>query len=158
MTHLSLLDALVLLFLAWRISRAGKLGLGNSLHGLIALILIVALFLGLRIAAGLRELLSDMAGFINTVPGLGSRLLIVLAAWYLMRLLRERLGEWLESLTPPSRRVGLARLSEALRAVLLCALLIWLIEGWLAPTGPDTGLAVSWVRAADVWVVENLGP
>lgn len=152
MTELTLLDALIILFILFKVSRAGQAALGNTLHSLIALSLLVALFLGLRLSAQMRDVLGGLAGFMETVPGIGSRLLIIIAAWYLMRLLRERLGQFLEKLTPQHLRRPLTYVAEALRATLLAALVLWIVDPWLAPSSPDSSRAVLAVRAGDAWV------
>jgi hypothetical protein len=152
MQHLTLLDALAILFILLRIARAGSKSLGESLQALVALTLLAALLFGLRVTDQVRELLSGLAGFMQSVPGLGSRMLIVVAAWYLMRLVRKRLGDALQSVTPERWHRRLTLFSEGLRALLLAALLIWLVEPWLAPSGPGTARSVLAVRAADRWI------
>lgn len=152
MQYLTLFDALVILFVLLRVARARGKSLGESLQKLIALTLLAALLLGLRVTSRVRDLLSGLAGFLESVPGLGSRLLIVVAAWYLMRLVRERLGGALESIAPQRWRTPIALFSEGLRALLLAALLIWLAEPWLGASGPGTARSVLAVRAADHWV------
>lgn len=156
MTELSLLDAIIILFLLFKVSRAGQLGLGNTLHSLIALSLLAALLLGLRLSSELRDLVGGLAGFADAVPGIGSRLLIIILAWYLMRLIRERLGELLESLTPERWRKPLTYLAEGLRAALLVGIVLWIVEPWLAPPASQPSQAVNMVRAADHWVERQI--
>ena len=55
-------------------------------------ILLIGLFFGLRMSRELRGLLADVADLFQVVPGLGSRLLILVGAWYLLRLLRRHSG------------------------------------------------------------------
>ncbi len=145
-----LVDILLLLFVLWRVFRAGARKLGESLHDLISLLLLAALVMGLRIASELQALLTSVAGFFNAAQGVGLRILIVVAAWYLLHLLRRHLADWLESIAPSRLRPAMVRISEALRALLLGVLLIWLFEGWMEPSGPDTSLAVNLVRNLDV--------
>jgi len=152
MTELSLLDAIIILFILFKVSRAGQASLGNTLHSLIALSLLVALFLGLRLSSQLREALGGLSGFAEAVPGLGSRVLIIVLAWYLMRMIRERLGQFLEDLTPQPWRRKLTYVAEGLRTALLAAFILWIVEPWLAPNESQPSHAVMMVRAGDAWV------
>lgn len=152
MAELTLLDALIVLFILFKVSRAGQVELGNTLHGLIALLLLIALFLGLRVNGQVRDVLGGLAGFMDAVPGIGSKLLLILAAWFVMRTIRERLGHFLEGLTPQNARRPLTYFAEGLRTLLLVGFILWIVEPWLAPSGPGTSRAVFLVRSGDAWV------
>ncbi len=158
MLELTLLDALAILFVFFRLARSHDKALGDSLHNLIALSLIVALLMGLRLTSEIRDLLGDMAGFINTIPGFGSKLLIVILAWYLMRLLRKRAAYWIEEGVPDALHRPLTRWSETLRALLLVGLVTWLAEGWFAPSGPGSPMVVKAVRQGDAWIATLVDP
>jgi hypothetical protein len=156
MLALSLLDAAVLLFIVFRVVRSSSRTLGESLHNLIALLLIVALFLGFRMTREIRGLLSDMADMMQAIPGLGTRVLIIIGAWYLMRLLRQRSAYWIEHAIPSTRHKGITRASEGLRAVLLAGFLLWLAEGWFDRPPARVPVVVEWVRAGDLWLENQL--
>ena len=133
--------------------------LGDSLHGLIALLLLIGLFLGLRMHRELRGLLGDLADSMQAIPGLGSKLLVVVAAWYLMRLIRRRSGAWIEAGVPRRLHSRITPLSEGPRAILLAGFVLWLAEGWF--DGPPWTLpkAVQAVRVGDTWLKSQLqGP
>ena len=72
MVGLSLLDAAALLFVVFRIVRARTRSLGESLHALIALLLLIGLFLGFRMTRELRAVLSEAADLLQAIPGLGT--------------------------------------------------------------------------------------
>ena len=91
-----MLDMLVAAYIGFRTLRAGGRELGRALHGLVSLSLLIALFRGLRLDARLRDLLKGIVAVADAAPGLGSGLLILLGAWYLMRLVRNHLGTILE--------------------------------------------------------------
>lgn len=152
MTDLTLIDAVVLLFVLFRIGRARNTTLGDSLHALIALLLIVALFLGFRMTNELRGLLSGVVDLMQGIPGLGSKLLIIIGAWYLMRLLRRRSGLWIEAAVPRQAHRRILPVIEGLRAALLAGFLVWLAEGWFDGPPQDTPLIVHGVRIGDAWV------
>jgi len=152
MTELTLLDALIILFVLAKLSRAHKAQMGESMHALIAISLLIALFLGMRITSQVRDLMTGFAEFMHTVPGFGSKLLIILAAWYLMRLLRTRLGSALESITPQTLQKPITFVSEGLRAALLAGFIIWLADAWIAPNNPETSKSVLFVRAGDTLI------
>lgn len=152
MPDLALLDAVVLLFLLYRVGRAGRRTLGESLHALVSLLLLVALFLGFRMAREVRGLLGGMADTMQAIPGLGTKLLVIVAAWYLMRLLRERSGHWIGRSIPESAHRRLLPVSEGLRALLLAGFLVWLAEGWFDKPPAPAPLAVELVRDGDRWL------
>lgn len=158
MTELTLLDALIILFVLLRMTRIRQAELGESLHQLIALLLIVALFLGMRLGAQMRDLVSGVAGIFESVPGLGSRILIILLAWYLMRLIRTRLGHALESIIPIRAHRPITWVSETARALLLAGFIVWIIEPWLGDDAPNSSQAVKVIRAADQWIAERFRP
>jgi hypothetical protein len=156
MTGLSLLDAVAVLFVLYRIGRANSRSLGESLHALIALLLLVALFLGFRMAREVRALLGEAADLLQTIPGLGSKLLIIVGAWYLMRLLRTRSGNWMEQAVPRRLHRRLTPLSEGLRALLLVGLLAWVTAGLFSGPPQSVPLLVQGVRLGDAWVLRFL--
>ena len=158
MLDLSLLDAAVLLYLVLLVGRAGSRRLGESLHDLIALVLIVGLFLGFRMAREIRSLLSDLAELMNAIPGLGSRILIIAGTWYLMRLVRQHSASWIEQAVPGTRRKGLTRISEGLRALLFTGFLVWLAEGLFDEPPATVPVAVTAVRTAEDWIEQMLQP
>lgn len=131
--------------------------LGDSLHGLISLSLIAALLIGFRLASQTRELLTDISQALHTIPGLGSKLLIIVLAWYLMRLIRKRLGYWIEHSIPSRFHKQITVISEILRTLLLISLLIWIFEGWFADYGPDLPLSVQIIRQLDQ-AMSNISP
>ncbi len=152
MTDLALIDAIILLFVLFRIGRAQRTTLGESLHALIALLLLVGLFLGFRMTSELRGLLNGVADLMQAIPGLGSKLLIILGAWYLLRLLRRRSGLWIEAAVPRKLHRRILPVIEGLRAALLAGFLVWLTEGWFDGPRQDTPLIVQGVRIGDAWV------
>jgi hypothetical protein len=152
MPAVSLTDAVVLLFVAWLVIRAGRRTLGESLHDLIGLLLIIGLFLGFRLAREIRGLLADMAVTAELLPSLGTALLVVVAAWLLLRLVRRRSGAWIERLVPGKRRRPLTRMVELVRGLLLAGFLLWLVEGLYPRPPAPTPLAVNAVRAGDRWL------
>lgn len=158
MAELTLLDAAIVLFILFKVSRAGQAELGNVLHAVVALLLLIALLLGLRLNGQLRDVLGGLAGLMEAVPGIGSKLLVILAAWFAMRLVREKLGHFLESLTPQKARRPLTFFAEGLRTLLLVGFILWIVEPWLAPSGPGTSRAVLMVRTGDAWVARLLRP
>ena len=155
MTELTLTDALVALFVLVRIVGARSRALGESLHGLIALLLLVALFLGFRMTREIRGLLNDLADMMQAVPGLGAKLLIIVAAWYLMRLIRRQSGRLIEAGIPSGWHARLLPLTEGLRAALLAGFVLWLSESWFDP-GHRAPLSVQGVRLGDAWVERQI--
>jgi hypothetical protein len=158
MWDLALIDAAVLLYVLLLVARSGSRKLGESLHDLIALLLIMGLFLGFRMAREIRGVLADMAELVQAIPGLGSRLLVIVGAWYLMRLIRQRSAFWIEQAIPGTRHKGLTRISEGVRAVLLAGFLVWLAEGLFDQPPARVPLAVDLVRHGEDWIERMLQP
>jgi hypothetical protein len=158
MLDLSLLDAAVLLYVLLLVARSGSRQLGESLHDLIALLLVVGLFLGFRMAREVRGLLSGVAELMQAIPGLGTRILIIVGAWYLMRLIRQQSASWIEQAVPGARRKGLTRISEGSRALLLAGFLVWLAEGLFDEPPATVPAAVTAVRTGEAWVTRWLRP
>jgi len=159
MLNLTLIDALVFLYVLATVVRARGRTLGESLHGLIALLLLIGLFIGLRMTGEIRQLLGGLAQSMQAVPGLGAKLLIIIGAWYLMRLLRKRSGYWIESAIPRRVHARLLPISEGLRALLLAGFVMWLAEGWFDGPPQTTPIVVDAVRAGDAWLDSKLhGP
>lgn len=158
MTELTLLDAAVLAFVVFSFLHGRGRALGDSLHGLIVVLLLIGLFLGFRMASELRQVLSGLAETLRAIPGLGSKLLIIAAAWYLMRLLRRRSGHWIEKVVPQHLHTKITPFSEAVRAALLAAFVIWLAEGWFDETDPGVPKIVHAVRAGDARLERWLNP
>jgi hypothetical protein len=158
MTGLSLIDALALLFVVFQIVRASRRSLGESLHALIALTLLVGLFLGFRMAREIRALLGEAADLLQAIPGLGTKLLVIVGAWYLMRLLRTRSGDWLEGAVPKRAHRRLIPISEGVRALLLVGFLAWLTEGFFSTPPQPRPLLIDAVRSGDAWVMQALQP
>ncbi|MCU7959722.1 MAG: hypothetical protein KZQ58_06925 [gamma proteobacterium symbiont of Bathyaustriella thionipta] len=154
MLNISLLDAIALVFIALRLLRAGRKNLGESLHSLITISLLAALLLGFRVASQLRGALSSMADFMSAVPGLGSKLLIILLAWYLIHILRKKIAYWLEAALPKSTHETITFISELLRTLILIILIAWLTENWFGPQ-QDAPLIVQWVRMGDDWLLNR---
>lgn len=144
--ELTLIDALIIIFILFKALKPAKVSLGSSIHGLIAVSLIIALILGLRLNAEMRDLLSGIANYMDVIPGLGSKLLIILASWYLMRLIRDRLGTWIEAAVPEQNLAPVTRYTEVIRSVLLISLILWIIEGFFDDNVP---LSVQGVRYID---------
>jgi hypothetical protein len=153
--NLTLLDALIILFVLFKTFKPPSVSLGDSLHGLISILLIIALILGLKINNEMRGLVAGVADMMSIIPGLGSKLLVIIAAWYVMRLIRKKLGYWIEGIIPKIKHQPITRISEVIRAVLLVALLLWVFEGFFE-TDADTPIAVYGVRALDQWVSSRL--
>lgn len=158
MTDLTLLDAAVLAFLVFSIVRARARALGDSLHDMIALLLLIALFMGFRMASEMRQVLSGIAETMRALPGLGSKLLIIVGAWYLMRLLRKRSGYWIGQIVPRHMHRIITPVSEGLRAALLAGFLVWLAEGWFDGPAHNTPKVVQAVRAGDARITSMLSP
>jgi len=158
MTDPSLIDAIVILFIAFKITRANSVSLGDSLHGLIAILLILSLLMGLQLASQLKGVLTGMAEFLQTIPGLGAKLLIAVGAWYLMRFIRTKLGYWLESVIPNKSHKPTTFGSEGFRALLLAVLVIWLFKGWFSDNPNESPTIVNLVRSGDAWFAENFKP
>jgi len=156
MTGLSLLDAAALLFVLFRVGRAYRKSLGESLHGLIALLLLIALFLGFRMAREVRTLFGEAADLMQTIPGMGTKLLVIVGAWYAMRLLRTRSGDWIEKAMPRRLHRRLVPVSEGLRALLLIGLLAWLADGLFSGPPQSAPLLIQGVRLGDAWLVQGL--
>lgn len=151
MLNITLLDALVVLFVLWRLARGLRRPLGESLHDLIGLLLLLGLFFGFRMAAEIRAVLAGTAAWLDIAPSLGAKLLMIVGAWYLLRLFRRRAGAWLEGILPRrSHRAGSVA-CEGLRALLLVGFLLWLFEGWFDPFGPDVPQSVQAVRLVDAY-------
>jgi hypothetical protein len=158
MTELTLLDAAVLVFIVFSVVRGRSRTLGDSLHGLIALLLVIGLFLSFRLASELRLVLGGLGETMRAIPGLGSKLLIIVAAWYLMRLLRRQSGLWIEKVVPSRLHGQITPISEGLRAALLAGFLVWLAEGLFEHAGPGLPKVVHAVRAGDAWLEGQLNP
>jgi hypothetical protein len=156
MTGHSLLDAAAGLFVLYRVGRANSRSLGESLHALIALLLLVALFLGFRMAREVRALLGEAADMLQAIPGLGSKVLVIVGAWFLMRLLRTRSGNWMEKTVPRRLHRRLTPLSEGLRALLLVGFLAWLTSGLFSGPPRSAPLLVQGVRLGEAWVLPFL--
>jgi hypothetical protein len=156
MLDLTLIDAFALLYIIYRVARARSRSLGDSLHDLVALLLLIALVIGLRMTSELRQLLDGVAVSMQAVPGLGSKLLVIVGAWYLMRLLRKRSGYWIENAIPRRLHRHLAPVTEGVRALLLVAFLAWLVEGWFDGPRQATPKLVQAVRVVDAWLVERM--
>ncbi|NNJ92198.1 MAG: hypothetical protein HKP55_11020 [Gammaproteobacteria bacterium] len=153
--NLTLLDALIILFVLFKTFKPPSVSLGDSLHGLISIVLIIALILGLKLNTEMRGLVAGVADMMSIIPGLGSKLLVIIAAWYVMRLIRKKLGYWIEGIIPKTKHKAITRISEVIRSVLLVALLLWVFEGFFE-TSADTPVAVNGVRALDYWVSSRL--
>ena len=149
MLDLTLIDAVAVLYVLYSIARARSRSLGDALHDLLALLLLIGLFLGFRAASEMRGVLNEAADMMRTVPGLGSKILIVVAAWYLLRLLRNRTGYWIEKALPTGSHRALLPLAEGLRALLLVGFIAWLAEGLFDPPPSPAPKIVEWVRAGD---------
>jgi hypothetical protein len=158
MLDLSLIDAGVLLFVAFSVLRGRSRRLGDSLHALIALLLIIGLFLGLRMNREIRDMLGGVAESLNAVPGLGSKLLVVIGAWYLMHLLRQQSGNLIGRAIPTGWHSRIRPLVDGTRAALLAGFLIWLVEGWIDAPPQNLPVAVQAVRAGDNWIRQQLQP
>jgi hypothetical protein len=156
MLDLTLIDAIALLYLVFRVVRGRTRSLGDSLHDLIALLLLVALIIGLRMTGELRQLLDGVATSMQAVPGLGSKLLVVVGAWYLMRLLRKRSGYWIEQGIPRRLHRRITPIAEGLRALLLVAFVAWLVEGWFDGPPRAAPKLVQAVRFGDAWIDRQL--
>ena len=153
-----MLDGLFLGFVVFRTVRAGGRVLARSLHGLVSLVLLVSLFLGLQLDARLRDLLAGIVSPADAAPGLGGRLLVVAGAWYLMRLARTRLGGLLEAAVPARRQRPTLFTIEALRASLLAALVVWIMEPLFEANHPGTPVSVRTVRIVDNWAARHAPP
>lgn len=149
MLDLTLIDAAALLYVLYSVARARSRSLGDALHDLFALLLLIGLFLGFRAASEMRGVLSEIADMMRTVPGIGSKVLIVIAAWYLLRLLRKRTGYWIEQAVPNGSHRALLPLAEGLRALLLVGFIAWLAEGLFDPPPSPVPKIIEWVRAGD---------
>ena len=149
MLDLTLIDAAAVLYVLYSVARARSRSLGDALHDLLALLLLIGLFLGFRAASEMRGVLNEMADMMRSVPGLGSKILIVIAAWYLLRLLRKRTGYWIEKAVPKGAHGTLLPFAEGLRAALLVGFIAWLAEGFFDPAPAPVPAVVEWVRAGD---------
>ena len=156
MFGLTLPDAAAVLYLVWRVVHARKVGLGDSLHGLLTLVLLIALFLGFRITRELRELLGNLADAMQAIPGLGSKLGVIGGAWYLSRLLREQTAYWIERRVPAHLHRRTTALSEALRAGLLTGFIAWLAQGWYEPATSDVPYIVQALWVSRSWTDDLL--
>lgn len=158
MLDLSLIDIAFIMFIIFKITRANSASLGDSLHGLIAILLILSLLMGLQLGAELKGALTGLAEFLQTIPGLGIKLLIAIATWYLMRFIRTKLGYWLESVIPTTSHRTITYVSEAFRALLLAFLVVWLFKGWFSTDPGENPNIVNYVRKVDTWFAENIRP
>lgn len=149
MLDLTLIDAAAVLYVLYSIARARRRSLGDALHDLLALLLLIGLFLGFRAASEMRGVLGELTDMMRTVPGLGSKVLIIIAAWYLLRLLRKRTGYWIEKAVPRGAHRTLLPFAEGLRAALLVGFIAWLTEGFFDPAPAPGPVIVDWVRAGD---------
>ena len=140
-----MLDFLILIFLVLRVRAASRKKLGEALHALLSLMLLVGLFLGFRVTDEVRYLLNELADAVALASGLGWKLALLVAAWYAMRLLRKRAGYWLEAAMPEGWGKPVTLASEALRSLLLMGFLVWLAESWFAEGG-DAPYSVQCVR------------
>ena len=66
MPEFALIDAAIVLFLLYRIGRARSAKLGDSLHSLGSLLLLIALFLGFRIAREMRGLVAGVVDLVRS--------------------------------------------------------------------------------------------
>ena len=162
MLNITLLDAVVVLFVLWRLARGFRRPLGESLHDLIGLLLLLGLFFGFRMAGEIRALLAGTSAWLEIAPSLGAKLLMIVGAWYLLRLLRRRAGGWLEGVLPRRGHRPATIVSEGARALLLVGFLLWLVEGWFEPFGPGIPQSVQAVRLVDAyaaaWAAGLRGP
>ena len=149
MLDLTLIDAAALLYVLYSVARSRSRSLGDALHDLLALLLLVGLFLGFRAASEMRGVISEVAEIMRTVPGLGSKLLIVIAAWYLLRLLRKKTGYWIGQAVPKRLHRALLPLAEGLRAVVLVGFIAWLAEGLFDPPPAQVPALIEWARVGD---------
>lgn len=154
----SLLDAFALLFVVYRIARANGRPLGESLHTLLALMLVVGLFLGFRMTREVRAVLGEAVDLLQAIPGLGTKLLVIVGAWLLLRLLRRRSGEWLENAIPRRLQARILPVTEGVRAVLLAGLIAWLAEGFFDGPPQTAPKLVRGVRLGDAWIAQRLQP
>jgi hypothetical protein len=157
MTGLGLIDAAALLFLAVRVGRASHRRLGESVHGMFAWLLLVGLALGFRLASELRQVLGTAADWLQAVPGLGTKLLIIVGAWYIMRLLRTRSGDWIQQAVPARLHGRLLPFTEAGRALLIIGLLAWLVEGLFPDPPSPAPYLVELVRVIDRGLTRIVG-
>jgi hypothetical protein len=158
MYNLTLIDSVALLFILYRVLRAHKKPFAESIQGLISITLIVSLLMGFRISAEIRQLISNMAGFMDMAPGIAGKILIIFLAWYLVHLLRSRPGNWLAALFPLPVQRPLIRWLEAARALVFFILLVWIIEGWYAPDNPNSPLIIKAVRQGNAWITVLTSP
>lgn len=144
MPALGLLDAFVIFFLWIKVKRAKKRSLGDSLHDLIALILIISLFWGFGLAASIRRLTYGVADNLNLLSGLGSRLLLIIAAWYVLHFFKHKMAYVIENMIPEQKHQRLSLMLAFLSGLLLSIFILWFFQSWF---GQEAGILLYWIRS-----------
>lgn len=134
---------------------ASKRTLGDALHDLISLTLIIGLFIGFRLSGEVRALLGNLADAIAIIPGLGSRLLLIIIAWIIMRIIRKRVSYWIEDSLPQRTRQSATFYVEGFRALLFSAFILWLTDSWFSTDPAQAPLSVQAVRALESMVLPD---
>ncbi len=145
MNKLALLDLVILVFVALRTIRARYRSVGDSLHGLIGLLLLLGLLMGARMDHWLKHALTNAADKLGLPPGLGLSLLLIVAVWLLMRVLRHNLAGWLQSLIPPRLAKAVTITSELCKALLVSVLMVTVLQ-WFYPQQGALPLVIIWIR------------
>lgn len=139
------LDLGLLVFIGWRTLSGRSRSVGDSLHGLIALLLLYGLLLGARLDHWLKHALAGLASSLGIPPGPGLSLALMLGVWVLMRLLRRRMSGVLQRWIPLRLARSVVLVSELGKAVMVAGLLVYVLQ-WFYPESGRLPLAVSLVR------------
>ena len=94
---LHLIDLLVIAYLAWGLFKGLRRRVGRELEALIKLALLLAWLWGFGAFAWLRDTLDGLARASPVSAGMVGSLLVLIATFYLLYLLKERLADAIEA-------------------------------------------------------------
>lgn len=125
---LQFIDLLVVAYLAWGVFKGLRRRLGRELEALIKLLLLLAWLWGFGAFQWLRDTLDGLIQASPVSPGMLGSLLVIIASFYLLYLLRERLAENIDKRLSNTASSLSGAIAGLLRTTAWSAALLLLLE------------------------------
>jgi hypothetical protein len=144
-------DLFVLAYLLWGWLRGRRRGVGCELHGLVRLALVGALLVGFSVFSWLRAWLDGVVGSIPHFKGILGAATALLATLWILHLMRNRFGRFVEARLSPARVRSAGGWVGAMRTGLASFLLAGLL-GAVPIAAISAPVATSFSGRGALWI------